>query len=208
MSEFPNADDTKRYLLGYKNFTQYLGTTMHDGSLLTGIPFVTTKLDGKPNDLDTEETDLMGDKCAVYKVDDETIEVEDPCPEDGIAICKFKMTQMLEPIEDTVEYWIRTSARPEVIEPFDEAEGSIHFHLLPDTTVTERFVDITFSSSVLLNAMKFEMMDDKALTDVTLFVYEREIQYPEKYTHGVLLCKFPSECISPDTEFLARKQKV
>ena len=183
INEFPNANDTKKYLVGYKNFTQYLGTTMHDGTLLPGIPFLTTTKDGSAQDMTGTETDLMGEKCVVYKVDDEEMDIESTCPEDGNAICKFKMTQMLEPIGDTVEYLVRTSDRPEIIEDFDEAEGSIHFHLLPDAIVDKRFIDITFSNSILLTALKFEMMDDKALKDITLFVYEREIQYPEKYTH-------------------------
>ena len=77
LSEFPNADDQKRYLVGYKNFTKFLGTTMHDGTLLTGIPFITTDDNWRPQDIeDTEEPITIVQEVEAIDKNKETTENE------------------------------------------------------------------------------------------------------------------------------------
>lgn len=62
-------------------------------------------------------------------------------------------------------------------------DGSIRVKLLPDAFTTKRFIEITFSSQILMSGIKFEMTDTNALKKFTLLVEEAGIAYPDRFTH-------------------------
>ena len=64
----------------------------------------------------------------------------------------------------------------EPVAPDFDGQGTIHVSLLDDSSVTEKFIDVKFSSQILLSAIKFEMPDDQAIKKFWLYVGEAGIQ--------------------------------
>lgn len=91
-----------------------------------------------------------------------------------------------EPLKNYVEHQIVSSERDDYPPDF-AGEGSIRIKLLDDPIVSQRFIEISLSSQIVLSGIKFEMPDTKALKKFTLTVEEAGIAYPDKFTHwGVI----------------------
>lgn len=81
-----------------------------------------------------------------------------------------------------MDYLTVSSAKDENPTDFN-GEGTVRIKLLPDVFVAKRFIEITFSSQIVISGLKFEMPDSKALRKFTLLVEEAGISYPDTLTH-------------------------
>ena len=126
-----------------------------------------------------DEAFMRYEKCVVYNPKGDSIQLlETPYCLLGKGVCKFKLVDQYEPIENTVDYFMLSSEKEIIPETFD-GNGTIHFELLEDSLVDHKFVDIKLSSQVLLSAIQFEMPDDKAIKRFNLFIGEFGIQRPD-----------------------------
>ena len=86
-----------------------------------------------------------------------------------------------EPIENTVEYEIISSNKPEEPQDFPGI-GTLHIHLVPAPGALEKYLRIKLSAQIVLSALKFELVAGKSFKAFSLQVSKRAFQYPNEYT--------------------------
>lgn len=139
-----------------------------------------------PDDVDViggNHPDLMMDtSCLIFTPADfdYPFQVNTSCPP-AKGICKFKLVEGHEPIKNSVSFRISSSEKSPLPPTFD-GQGTIKLHLLPDGFVPQRFIEITFTSQIVISGLKFEMPESLALGSFVLLVEEAGIQSPNIFT--------------------------